>query len=1009
MFSSFNSFLLGALIVFSRPCYNVFPNTTVSETTKPTNQITYKNNNSFVDNNVIVKSSQFEGQLISNIKQLNSNVTLVLAHVNGSSTPYIATAQNNALNFTTTFKPPASENAIISLYTNHGLGIISVGEGDNSYVYYTTDGYQWKEINNFYWASEMVYGNGFWYVIGSSAENHGYPTVWSYNQTTSQGVITNIINDSESDNVLQALVFNNKLYVSYIDQNVNTHVLASDLVSTPSFQLINALDGGQNLTIFQNNLYVAGTQILAYSSDGVNWSFLEQGMNYFATKFYQTKDFLYYGNNNAVTLNTWNYYLIQNNHLTRTNWASNQVTQVLETSNTIFASEVDDKSSSHDWYQTTFDSPYTFKTSSFLSSHNVKQIALINNYLYAISSKDAYYSNAQNLSFQNFVSQQKWVANQTNFAYIFSVNNLVYFSSSEPTFQLWMLGTLALFQTARAPVFLDDNNPLTLNFKKEINISFFEKGLVQKVFINGVSVTLPSSQTIINSNTEMTIVVQGGQELDFYVVIKTSFDQSNLAYSVQGDTILNNDLTSNSGNTNQDMILQTKKKGSAQGPNSITISLKNNSYVPSASYYQAGLVKNNSFKANGTKNYFNTDQSTINGDGIFLVHIQDLFGYCYNALVEQGVKNWILTGQPNQPSEQHYLDEAKLLNIKVALNDGSSNVIDSFNKRMDNYQNYWKDTTNSLLAELVQKYGQGFSDFSAVLTTINQKESSYFEPIVYHNQINFHYLYALKQQVLKTTLINLIKAEVVNKLKTGINQVASLAKTLNITGQTNIHNADDLNKYTNFVKGYQSYLQNNYGSQWEANQIQADSYGYLDKAQIQGLEKEFNFSFFEAKALKNLTWNNSLVNTNQTYQKYVQASVYQNLVSQAINEQYHTKTQLEKAIRQAEANVNLYHHSVASILKYKKVSLPNSKQAVINFNHSNESFHTWLQIASNTYNQYLKQESTKKVIIIVSIVCGAVFLVSGFSTAYFLPKYLRKKRGNKRIALEIKRKEKEDK
>ncbi len=929
------------------------------------------------DNNIIVKSSMFEGQLISNIKQLNSNTTLVLAHKNGSSTPYIATAQNKGLNFTNTFEPAPAKNAIISLYVSHGLGVISVGEGSASYVYYTTDGYQWKEVDNFYWASEMVYGNGFWYVIGSSADNHGYPTVWSYSQTSGQGGISNIVDGgSENDNELQALVFNNKLYVSYIDQNVNTHVLVSDLVSTPSFSKVNALDGGQNFAIFQNRLYVAGTQILAYSEDGVNWTYLERGMNYFSTRFYQTKDFLYYGNNNAVTLNTWSYYLVNGNKLVRTNWASNEVKQVLETSNTIFASEVDSQGPTH-WYQTTFDSPSSFKESSFLSSHNVKEIALINNYLYAISSKDAYYSDAQSISFKNFVCQKKWVANQTNFAYIFRVDNLVYFSSSEPTFELWMVGTSDLFHTTNSPVFLEDSKPLTLNFKSKIDISFFQKGIVQSVSINGASVSLPSVQTISKSNTEMTIVVQGGQELDFLVVIKSSFDESNVTYSVKDDTILNNSLVSNNGNTVEDEIVQTMKKSSAQGPCSIMINLKPDTYVRGSSFYQKGVMKNNNFSGEGSKTYFSTDQASIIGDGFYLVQVVDKFGYTYKAILEQGKQNWITSGQPSGAGEKTYLAEADSLNTKVLMVDGSSDNITNFNSWIVGAQGSWNDESKDILNNLVKQYGQGFDNFGSVLDNVNKNEKKYFEKTTIYRNLN-----SLKPNLdgmaLKADMISLIKAEVSSDIKNGIEKDQKLAEKLLISGQNNIHTASDLSHYQNFVEGYDQFLSKQYDSKWFDSIIRQDGLGFLNKYEVQQLETKYNLVNLEEHYLKKVKWNPNL-KTN--YNSYVEIDKFKADLEKDVQSWYHPNKQLANDIAKEEKGVNLYGHNVRAILSYKHKKLPANKAEMTNFDGHGTSFHNWLVQASKDYNSYLaglqsaKQE--RMIWIAVGGSLGAVALIAG--------------------------------
>ena len=551
---------------------------------------------------------------------------------------------------------------------------------------------------------------------------------------------------------------------------------------------------------------------------------------------------------------------------------------------------------------------------------------------------------------------------------------------------------------------------LTLFYKQTQNIILKNNPAVASYVINGKSYT-PGNHVSLKNNQFQPNTVEihlknpadaskyplGNPQtgvVKFYIQIQDALNQQPTYKALNSDTTLYSGLIGNGGNINNWNIYQTDSKA----PNApIQFNNTNLDYLDlSKSYYVSGSIdSNNNFNAIGVKTNVTDNINNINNNGIYQVHLEDIFGNTYNSLLELGKSNWKAKGTFN---DQQLAKLEKELNVTSDL----TSVTDkqALLKWLTDYQSYVQSQGTTLFNQETTKLGHGFD-----YTNLQKKYSniatltSYLKnfPI---NVTDISHLPSYEDNWTKN-VVPKITTDIdvdLNKMNTndwtyGVNKNQKLASAENVSIDTVKTQQDqnwnsDLNKYNQFLNDYKKYLDTN--SKIIVDQeINKLDLGYMTPTEQIKIENDIlgqvtNGSDIQTKYLSALKWNPKTADNETEFKSLINMQAIDQEVQSDLNaESPNPHQQLAQDIANAEKGVNLYGFTVNQILQHYDKQLPQNKQQITNFDGKGTSFHTWLtQSALNYHNENQRSSTTKTILAAVFGTLGGIAMIASFALLY---------------------------
>ena len=557
-----------------------------------------------------------------------------------------------------------------------------------------------------------------------------------------------------------------------------------------------------------------------------------------------------------------------------------------------------------------------------------------------------------------------------------------------------------------------NSDGLTLFYKQTQNIILKQNPAVADggYLINGKSYT-PGAHIALNNNQFQpnTIEIQLKNPTDaskyplgnsktgvvkFYIQIQDALNKQPTYKALNSDTTLYSGLTGEGGNINNWNIYQTD----SSAPNApIQFNNTNVDYIDlNKSYYVSGSIdSNNNFNATGVKTNVTDNINNINTNGIYQVHLQDIFGNTYNSLLELGKSNWKAKGTFN---------DQKLAKLEKELN-VNSNLTSVLDKQtllqwLTDYQVYVQSQGNTLFNQEITKLEHGF-DYTKLqqkynsLTTLTSYLKNY--PI---NITDIAHLPSYQDKWTKN-VVPKITADIDNDLNKsnttdwtdGVTKNQKLASAENVSIDTGKTQQDqdwnnDLNKYNQFITDYKRYLDTN-SKMLVDQEIDKFDLGYMTRTEQTKIENDIlsqdtNGGDIQTKYLTALKWNPQTADTFQEFNSLINMKAIDQEVQKDLNaESPNPHQKLEQDIVNAEKGVNLYGFTVNQILQHYDKQLPQNKQQITNFDGKGTSFHNWLaQNALNYHNETKNSNTTKTILAAVFGTLGGIAVIAGFALLY---------------------------
>ena len=553
---------------------------------------------------------------------------------------------------------------------------------------------------------------------------------------------------------------------------------------------------------------------------------------------------------------------------------------------------------------------------------------------------------------------------------------------------------------------ISENNPdgLTLFYNQNQNIILNNNPAVADggYFINGKSIT-PGNHITLNDNNfqpnEIDIHLKNPSDaskyplgntstgiVKVYFVIQDKLNQVPKYQTETSDTNLYSGLTSNKGNTNGWSIYQT----SSPAPNApLQVNLDSVDYLDfTKSYAVSGYIDpQNNFIATGTKSNLKENNNDFNSNGIYNLHLEDIFGNQYNSLLELGKSNWKATGS---------FDDAQFQQMEKELN-----VRESFTSPIDkeklytwlnSYQDFVQSQGANIFNQEKAKYGRGF-DYSNLekewtslktLTSYLAKWPISVTDIEHLPSYQDNWNQNVVSQVTKD-IDNALNQTNQNDWTAGVNKNKTLSSEENVSINTSQVQQDqnwssDLNKYNQFLTDYKKYLDTNSKTIVD-QEIAKYDLGYMTPDQQMQIENDVLQSIsngsmdLKTDYLNNLNWNTKTPDNSQEFQSLINMQAVDNEIQKDLNaETPSPKQQLQSDIANAEKGVNLYGFSVKQILQHYGKQLPQNKNQINNFDGKGTSFHNWLvQHALNFHNETQNTNQNKVNTNTLGIILGSVF------------------------------------
>lgn len=556
----------------------------------------------------------------------------------------------------------------------------------------------------------------------------------------------------------------------------------------------------------------------------------------------------------------------------------------------------------------------------------------------------------------------------------------------------------------------DNNDGLTLFYNQTQNIILKENPAVAHYLINGKSYT-PGAHIALNNNQFQanTVEVQLKNPSDaskyplgnpqtgivkFYIQIQDALNQQPTYKALNSDTNLYTGLIGNSGDIKNWNIYQTDSKA----PNApIQFNNTNVDYIDlNKSYYVSGDIdSHNNFNATGIKTNVTDNINNITTNGIYQVHLEDIFGNTYNSLLELGKTNWKAKGTFND-------EQLAKLEKELNVNSDLTSVTDkqTLLKWLTDYQSYVQTQGLSLFNQEKTKLGHGF-DYTSLqqkynnLSTLTSYLKNYPINITDISNLPSYQNNWTKNVVPKITkdIDNDLNKDNTNDWNDGVNKNQTIASAENVSIDTAKTQQDkdwnsDLAKYNQFITDYKKYLDTNSKTIVD-QEIAKFDLGYMsptEKAKIENdiLSQVTNSGDIQTKYLTALKWNSKTVDTSQEFKSLINMQAIDQAVQNDLNAESPTPhQQLKQDISEAEKGVNLYGFTVDQILQHYDKQLPQNKQQITNFDSKGTSFHNWLaQNALNYHNENQKSNTTKTILAAVFGTLGGIAVIAGLALLY---------------------------
>ena len=713
------------------------------------------------------------------------------------------------------------------------------------------------------------------------------------------------------------------------------------------------------------------------------------------------KDGLYESSDNGATFT-------QNNSIPSTSGA----TYTYAYNNTIYVG-----TSQNGLYESTDDGESFHTNFSIPSGGDVEQIYAYNDVLYVLVSGQGLYESfdqgttfTQNMQIPSTNCYVRELYGYNNVVYVL-VDNMYsdFLGLYESNFYINSLNDFWNYQE-QINTSQDNIDGLTLFYKQTQNIILKNNPAVASYVINGKSYT-PGNHVSLNNNQFQPNTVEihlknpadaskyplGNPQtgvVKFYIQIQDALNQQPTYKALNSDTNLYSGLVGNSGNIDKWNIYQTVSKA----PNApIQFNNTNVDYLDlSKSYYVSGSIdSNNNFNATGVKTNVIDNINNININGIYQIHLEDIFGNTYNSLLELGKSNWKAKGTFND-------DQLAKLEKELNVSSNLRSVVDkqTLLKWLTDYQTYVQSQGVSLFNQEKTKLGHGFN-----YTKLQQKYNSISTLTSYlkNYPINITDIAHLPsyQDNWKKNVTPLITRDIDTDLNNAnssdwndeVTKNQKLASLENVsvdkskTQQEQDWNSD-LNKYNQFLTDYKRYLDNNSKTIVD-QEINKFDLGYMTPTEQTKIENDIlsqvtNGGDIQSKYLTALKWNPQTADTFQEFKSLINMQAIDQEIEKDLNaESPNPHQQLANDIANAEKGVNLYGFTVNQILQHYNKQLPQNKQQITNFDGKGTSFHNWLaQNALNYHNETKNSNTTKTILAAVFGTLGGIAIITGFALLY---------------------------
>ena len=472
-------------------------------------------------------------------------------------------------------------------------------------------------------------------------------------------------------------------------------------------------------------------------------------------------------------------------------------------------------------------------------------------------------------------------------------------------------------QTSQQPFYQAPNQPsqkqmLVSKGTLTLNVQSLPGG--STVTLDGNSLTLPSSEQITQKGKHDLTVMIGGDTYDYTIWIKTSINQDHVSYETKSDTEWYSGLVSNKGNTNGWRIEKTKvKSGSHQAGLTVNISDGDQIINWQQSFYQTGTIdtKTNYFKPTGGKIPLAKSGLNLTENGIYHLHVEDVVGNQYDAVLELGQVNWQTQGKFDDGAFQKKLQALK---VTVDIKNPSQLTKQKISGWLGQDQSYVTATINTLFEQAVKQDGGGWdvSYYQAVLTKVQQTQKTYLESTVIKSVKTLpDYTTKLEQNKIKGIFDGLIGTSKTLRIDEQLAGVAQEAQTLHVTGQNNVVDKMTLSSYLKFIADYQSTLKKVVPVMVKQDIVEV-GLGYLTPQQVIALKNQFNLLTVEQRYLQAVVWTPKLRTINAKdgsydFAKNIKQQQLQQEIQSAVNNlDPNPKQQLADDIHKAEEGVKLY-------------------------------------------------------------------------------------------------------
>ena len=454
--------------------------------------------------------------------------------------------------------------------------------------------------------------------------------------------------------------------------------------------------------------------------------------------------------------------------------------------------------------------------------------------------------------------------------------------------------------------------------------------------------------------------------------VKSGINQAKIKFNANKDTNCYNALVSNLGNTNGWAIIQTEVKTPVvKHPATLYLTLTSKYLFWSNCYWERGVIDSRN-NWHGHNQKLQVLFKTNWNNGLYHLHLQDVVGNNYDAVLEIGRNNWKSRGNIN--NEQINKLRTKLhVTVRVSSSTKKEKIkILSWLKQENQYIN---EQINNAIVQLIASDGGGFIYIGFQDSWIQYGFLNYLNGLVIDNADHLpEYEGVLQLESFKIYVkqqINTCKSKFIYD---GVAEQKVKANWLRVNLETpaSIRNKIELNKYQKFIATYYKYLVSRFDKLLSAA-ITKIGLGYLTRDQINNFEGKFTFQNLHDYLIV-FNWCPHSVHeiNNDEFLKHINLKQFYSSAQKWVNDNIHPtpQEQLKTDIYKAVNQCNLHGSNLFALLRYGHKIKPVNRGQIINFDGHGLSFKIWLQ---KTADKYLNSQKTKQIFKILAVSFGGTF------------------------------------